>query len=57
MKYKEVTDGFVKDHYSTANPYFEAYYMANERGLITLKNQVIDVLQAYMAEQKFVFSP
>ena len=57
MKYKEGSSGFVKDHYGTVNPYFELYFMANDRGLVTLKNHVMDLLQAYMAEHRFVFSP
>ena len=57
MKYKEGNNGFVKDLFATTDPYFALYYMASERELIALKNHVMDTLQAFMAEQKFVFSP
>ena len=57
MKYKESNNGFVKDLYATTDPYFALYYMATERGLVLLKNHVMDMLQAFMADQKYVFSP
>ena len=56
MKYKEGSSGFVKDHVSTIDPYFELYFMAEGRGLVALKNHTMDLLQAYVAEQDFVLS-
>ena len=55
IKYKEDSTGFVKDHYATVDPYFELYFMAEERNLVALKNHTMDTLQAYIAEHKFVF--
>ena len=57
MKYKEKQSEFVKDHYATANPYFELYYMAEKWGLQNLKNDVLNLIRAYIGEEKFVFSP
>ena len=56
-KFKESDSGFIVDHYATVDPYFELYFMAEERGLVELKNHTIDVLRAYISEQNFVLSP
>ena len=55
IKYKEDLTGFVKDHFATVDPYFELYFMAEEWNLRALKNHIMDALQVYIAEHKFVF--
>lgn len=57
MKYKESRTEFIKDHFATVDPYFELYFMAEERDIVALKGHTMDQLQAYVTEHNFVFSP